>query len=379
MLKKKIALFMTVAMTAALFAGCSAGNSDKGDIKIGAIMSLTGTAATYGQSGKNGIELLEKEVNSKGGINGRKVKFMFEDDEGKSANAITVGEKLIDQEKAVGIIGPLLTSCCLSFGPIAQKDQVPMITGTGTAVKVTQAGNYIFRACFIDPFQGKAIAKFSSENLKAKKAAVLYDNNIDYSKGLAEAFTTNFEKSGGKVVSSKTYNTGDKDFSAQLTEIKAQDPDVLYLPDYYSVVAVIAKQARAMGIKAAFLGGDGWDSSDLSKIGGDSVEGAYYSNHYSPDDTSAEVQKFTEDYKSQYGSVPDTMAALNYDAAKLMVDAIKRAGKTDGDSIRKALTSTNLQVVSGRIKFDSDRNAVKPAVIVQVKNGSPKFVTKVNP
>ena len=386
MLKRKVAIAMSFAMVMGLLAGCSSASTSsasgdkKGTIKIGAVMALTGTVSTYGKSGQNGIKLLEKQVNSAGGINGQKVQFIFQDDEGKPDNSATVGTKLISEDKVVAIVGPLTSGCCEALGPIASNFKVPMVTGTGTNPDVTKkGGDYVFRTCFIDPFQGSVIAKFANEDLKAKTAAILYDNSNDYSKGLAEFFEKSFTAAGGKIVAKETYATKDQDFKAQLTKIKPKNPEVLLLPDYYGTVGVIAKQARALDIKVPLLGGDGWDSSDLFKIGGDAVNNSYISNHYSAQDTSAEVVQFQKEYKAEYNADPDAMAVLNYDAAKITVQAIKDAGKTDGPSIVAALKKINATVVSGKISFDSNRDAVKSAVMLKIDGGKFTFSKKINP
>lgn len=375
-MKKKVALLLSIVFAIAIFSGFSA---NKGVIKVGVVEPMSGGFSSFGNSAKNGIKLLEEQVNAKGGINGKQVKFVLYDDEGKPASAVAVGTKLIHEDKVVALVGPLTSGCANALGPVANASGVPLITGTATNPTVTQNGKFIFRACFIDPFQGTVVAKFATNDLKAKTAAVLYDNGNDYSKGLAEFFQKGFEAAGGKVVEVDTYNTGDKDFNAQLTKIQAKNPDVILLPDYYNVVGVIAQQARALGINVPLLGGDGWDSDKLMEVGGDAVEGCYFSDHYTATSTSPEVVKFVKDYKAKYKTVPDSMAALNYDAAKIMLDAIKRAGKTDGESIRKALVKTNITVVSGHVSFDSNRNAVKSAVILKVQKGKFVYVKTVNP
>ena len=402
--KKLVALALCAAMMAS-FTGCQTGSGSSsaagsagassasaassgagstaasgGEVKIGVVLPLTGSVAAFGQSGQKGLQLLEEQVNATGGINGQKVNFVFSDDEGKPASAVTVGQKLINSDKVVAIVGPLTSNCCLSLAPICQQYKIPMVTGTGTNEKVTQVGDFIFRTCFIDPFQGQVVAKLASTDLKAKTAAILYDNGNDYSKGLAQNFQKNFEAAGGKIVDSETYLTGDKDFNAQLTKISATNPDVLFLPDYYSTVAVIAKQARSAGIKSTFLGGDGWDSADLFSIGGDAVNGAYFSNHYSPDDTSAEVVEFIKEFKAKYNNeVPDAMAALNYDAGKVLIQCIQKAGSTDAAAIQGALKAYDGTVVSGHIKFNENRDAVKSAVIIKTDGGKETFYTKVEP
>lgn len=381
MVKKTLALGLSVAMVGLMFAGCSGskGATSGGTIKIGVVMPLSGQDATFGQSGQKGLQLLEKQTNAAGGINGKQVQFVFEDDQATAATAVQVGQKLIS-DGVVAIVGPLTSTSANALAPICQSSKIPMVTGTATNVKVTEAGDYIFRTCFIDPFQGTVVAKFASTNLKAKTAAVLYNNGDDYSNGLATNFISSFKADGGTIVDTETYNTNDKDFSAQLTKIAAKNPDVLMLPDYYGTVSVIANQARAIGIKATFLGGDGWDSADLFKIGGKNVDGAYFSNHYTPDDTATQVQQFVKDFEATYsGTVPDAMAALNYDAGKVLLQSIQKAGSTDPDAIRKALVAYDGTVVSGHITFDSSRNAIKSAVIIKTVNGKETFATKINP
>ena len=389
--RKILAAVLSAAMAFPL-AGCQGGSSTTatsgttnttasgGTIKIGVVTPLTGQTSTFGQSAQKGLQLLQEETNNGSGILGKKIEFIFSDDEGKAATAVTVGQKLINSDKVVGIVGPLTSTCANSLAPICQQDQIPMVTGTGTNTKITQAGDYIFRTCFIDPFQGQAVATFAADDLKAKTAAIVYNNGDDYSKGLADAFKEYFTKKGGTIVDSETYNTGDKDFNAQLTKVAPKNPDVMFLPDYYNTVAVIAKEARAAGIKATFLGGDGWDSSELFSIGGDAVDGSYFSNHYSPDDTSSEVANFIKAYKAKYNNeVPDAMAALNYDAGKVLLQSITKAGSTDAAKIRDALKAYDGTVVSGHIKFNENRDAVKAAVIIKTEGGKEKFFKKVEP
>ena len=378
MRKKLTACALSLALIASL-AGCQGGGSGSGasgdTIKIGFVAPLTGSASSYGQSSQKGLKLLEEQVNKEGGVNGKKVQFISVDDEGKAASAVTAGQKLINSDKAVAIVGPVTSTSANSLAPICQQYNIPMITGTGTNVNITKAGDCVFRTCFTDPFQGKVMAKFASEDLKAKTAAILFNNGDDYSKGLAEAFKSSFT---GTIVETETYNTGDKDFNAQLTKIAPKSPDVVFLPEYYGDVAVIAKEARNIGIKSTFLGGDGFDSPELFSIGGDSVNNAYFSNHYASDDTSEGVVKFIKEYKAKYSSEPDAFAALTYDAGKVLLDSIKKAGGTDSDAIKNALKSYDGNVVCGHIKFDSDRNAVKAAVIIKTTGDKETFYKKIS-
>ena len=368
------------AAVAAILAGTflSCGKSSN-EIRIGGVAPLTGEAATFGASSKQGYDLAIEEWNAKGGIDGKKVVLAFADDKGDPAEGATVFTKLIQQDKVVAMCGPVMSKVALAGAPICQAAQIPMIASTATNPKVTEVGDYVFRACFIDPFQGTVGAKFALETLKAKKAACLFDVGNDYTKGLSEFFRDGFTKGGGEIVAFEGHATGTTDFKAQLTKIIATKPDVIYVSDYYNDAALVAKQARELGYKGTLGGGDGWDSPKLTEIAKDSVEGCWFSNHYAADDTTPIVQDFVKKFKAKYGSEPDALAVLAYDGINIMLDAIKRAGKTDGPSIQAALKATDIQVVSGHVKFDDHRNPVKSAVIVEVKNGKVVYRTTVNP
>lgn len=387
MVKKGLALFLCVLMVAVVLAGCGqaapagGGGGAAGDvIKVGAVFPMTGDIATFGASSKNAVELVVADINSKGGINGKQVQVIYEDDQNTPANAANAIQKLVSNDKVCAVIGSVSSKCSIAMGPIATQNKVPMISSTSTNPKVTiEGGEYVFRACFIDPFQGSVMAKFAQDNLKAKTAAVLFDNGNDYSKGLAEYFKASFEKSGGQVVAFESYNTGDQDFNAQLTKIKPLNPEVILLADYYNTVGLIAKQARAQGITSTFLGGDGWDSADLYKVGGDAIDGGYFSNHYSADDTAPAVVEFRKTYEAKYGGTPDALAALAYDAAKIMFAAIEKADSTDGAKIKDALKATDSDFVSGHISFDENRNPIKGAVVMKVVKDKYEFIDKITP
>jgi branched-chain amino acid transport system substrate-binding protein len=351
------------------------------EIKIGLVTPLTGDVATFGISTKNAVLLWEKEVNARGGILGNPVKVYWEDDKNTPSETANAVSKLINQNKVHVIIGSVASKCTLAGAPIADAAKVPMISPTSTNEAVTKVGPYIFRACFIDPFQGLVMAKFALETIKAKTAAMVYDIGNDYTKGLAENFKKAFEAGGGKVVASETYGVGESDFSAQLTKIKRLDPDVIFLPDYYNTVGLITRQARQLGIrKAVFLGGDGWDSSELVPIAGDSIEGGFFSNHYAPGSTDPVPMAFLKAYEAAYKSAPDALAALAYDACLIVENAIRRAGKLDRTAIRDAMATTkDLVAVSGRMTLDENRNPIKSAVVLEVKNGKFVYKTTVNP
>lgn len=387
-MRKIIAVLLLVIMV--VFSACSNGGLKKPDtsgkgnsdeIVIGAVLPITGDIPTFGKSTKEGIELAVDQYNAAGGINGKKIKLIVQDDENKPESGVAALQKLINNYGVLGVIGSVSSKVTIPMAPVATQNKVPMVTGSSTSVKVTsEKGNeFAFRACFIDPFQGTVLAKFASETLKAKTAAVLYDVGNDYTVGLAESFKSSFEKADGKITVYDSYNNGDQDFSALLTKIKKNEPDVIVLTDYYQNAGLIAKQARQLGIKSIFLGGDGWDSPDLVTIGGEAINGGYFSNHYSPDDNDPEVKKFISDYKAKYNQVPDALAALGYDATKMLLEAIKNSGSTDGTAIAEALKKTDITSVTGHIKLDANRNPVKSAVMIKIENGKQTFSTKVNP
>jgi branched-chain amino acid transport system substrate-binding protein len=372
-----------IALAAALLLclSCGGGNA----IKVGLVVPLTGDVKTFGESARNGAMLAFDEQNAAGGINGRTLRVIASDDKNDPTEAANAGAKLIDMDQVVAIVGSVSSKCSSPLSDKCQSSKIPMITPTSTNPKVTvgedgKRKDYVFRACFIDPFQGTVGARFALDNLKAKTAAVLYDVGNDYSKGLADFFKSSFEQGGGKVVAFESYAKDDVDFSALLTKIRVAGPDVLFLPDYYNKVGLIAKQARQLGLKATFLGGDGWDSDDMVKIAGDAIYGGYFTNHYSPDDPRPEVQQWVEKYKAKYGSRPDALATLGYDAALLLIDAIKKSPGAKPDEIRDALQATkDFPCVSGNITFDTNGNPIKSAAVLEYTAEGQKYVATVNP
>ena len=351
-----------------------------GPILVGYYGDLSGRTSSFGQSTKNGVEMAADEINKAGGINGRTVKIITEDDQGEPNKAATVVTKLINQDKVQAVLGEVASSNSLAAAPKAQEAKVPMISPSSTNPAVTQVGDYIFRVCFIDPFQGEVMAKFSANNLKAKRAAILYDFNSDYSRGLFQFFKRSFTGFGGQIVTEQSYTQGDRDFSGQLTAIRAASPDVIYVPGYYGEVGVISNQAKQLGIKAPLLGGDGWDAPQLWQLGGASLNGNYISNHYSVDDPSPAIQKFVADYKARYNILPDALAALGYDSMKVLADAVKRAGTTENVKLRDAIAQTrDFPGVTGKITIDTDRNAVKPAVVLKLQDSKFVYETTIAP
>lgn len=380
-------LLLVVALFGTVLTGCggnkqSSNNNaaqEKKPILIGGVSPVTGSAATFGKSTKQGYEMALEEWNAKGGVLGRSVKMIFEDDKADPTEAANAFSKLINENHVVAIVGSVTSSCSLAGAPIAQRNKVPMITPTSTNVKVTEQGDYIFRACFIDPFQGTVAAKFAYNNLKARKVGVIYDIGQDYNAGLAESFKKKFESLGGQIVAYEGYPDGTTDFNTQLTKILEGKPDAIYSPNYYNDDGLIAKQARSLGFNGPIIGGDGWDSPDLVKIGGDAVNNCYFTNHFSKDSKEEIVQNFVKKYEDKYGEAPDALAALGYDGMNIMLTAIQNAGSTDGEAIKDALKNIDYRGVTGHIKFDENRNPIKSAVILEIENGKQVYVTTINP
>src|SRR5215216_5591311 len=344
------------------------GGGDK--VKIGAFMSLRGTTAQFGISSTNGIKMAAEEVNDAGGINGKQIELLVQDDRSDAQEAATIVTKFVTQDQVHGIIGEVASSRSIAAAPIAQNAKIPMLTPSSTNPEVTKKGDFIFRSCFIDPYQGAAIAQFAAKTLGAKTAAIMVDRKNDYSTGLEKYISETFTKMGGKMVATQSYQEGDQDFNAQLTSLKGSNPEVIFVPGYYNDVGLIAKQARDKGITVPLIGGDGWDSEQLYKIGGTALNGSYFTNHYSPFDTDPRVVKFVNDYKSRYNSTPDALAATAYDAANIMFDAIKRSKSLSGPDIRDALAATNaFPGVTGTVTFNQQRDAVKPIVMIEIKDG----------
>ena len=343
---------------------------DRSTIKIGFFGDLSGPTFNFGQSAMNGVLMAADEINQAGGINGNKIDVVIEDDKGSPEAAAQTTGKLIKRDKVVAIIGAGASGNSLAAAPQAQSAKVPLISPSSTNPAVTQVGDYIFRACFIDAFQGEVMAKFAANSLKAKKAAIMLDFNSPYSRSLTEFFELSFAKLDGQIVVKQSYSQGDADYRGQLSAIKTAGPDVIYIPGYYGDVALIASQARQVGLTVPLLGADGWDAPELWELGGDALNGCYISNHYSADDPSEIIQKFVHDYQRRYGNLtPDAHAALAYDAFRFLAEAIRRAGTTEGPKLRDALAQTRDFVgVTGIISMDEGRNAVKPAVILKLQD-----------
>lgn len=386
--KQILSVFMAAAVIAVAGCGGGGGGTKQADvIKFGANLEMTGGNATFGQSASNGAKLAIKEVNAKGGVLGKQLSLTIADNKSEAAEAANAMQKLISQDKVVAIIAPIASSSVIAGAQVLQDNKVPAISPTASNPKVTVDPNggkvrdFVFRAAFIDPFQGSVMANFAGKSLKAKTAALYIDNSSDYAKGLGQFFKETFVKNGGTIVSEEAYLQKDTDFKATLTKIKAKNPDVIFAPGYYQEVGMLIKQARELGINVPVLGGDGWDSAKLPEIAGaQALNNSFFSNHYSPDDNSPAVKTFVENYKKEYNQTPDAFAALSYDATMMVIKAIERAGSADPVKIKDELAKTkDYAAVSGKISLNETHDAVKSAVIIEMKDGKQTFKEKVNP
>jgi branched-chain amino acid transport system substrate-binding protein len=349
-------------------------------ILIGGVGPLTGAHAVYGNSINNGVALAIRDANARGGVNGKQLSLRFYDDQARPEEAANAVMRLIAQDGVKVIIGSNASTNSLAMAPRAQAAQIPMITPSSTHPKVTEMGDYVFRACFLDAFQGFVMAKFAREHTKATTAAVLSDQKSDYSISLAEVFAQELGRLGGEVVSREAYAQGDTDFRAQLTAIKKHKPDVLFIPGYYTDVGLIARQAREIGLKATMLGGDGWESEKLFELGGSAIDGGYYVSHFALEDPAPHIQAYVAAYREAYAKEPDGLSALSYDTAMVAIAAMKRAPDLSGPALRDAIAKTrDFQGIAGRITFDEKRNPIKPAFVVQLVGGKLKYVATVDP
>jgi branched-chain amino acid transport system substrate-binding protein len=378
-----------VVAAAVAFAACErkpgtgGAGSTTGDILVGMYGSLTGDGASFGQSSREGTELAVDEINNAGGLlGGRKIKLLVEDDQSKPDEASNAVTKLVTQDKVVAVLGEVASRRSLAAAPVCQKYMIPMISPSSTNERVTQVGDYIFRVCFIDPFQGEVLAKFAYNDLKARRVAILKDIQQDYSVGLTDSIVKHFTALGGTVLDPVSYSSGDSDFKAILTQVRSQKPDAVFATGYYPEAAIIVRQARELGMKMPILGGDGW-VGDALKNGREALNNTYISNHYSGDNPDPVVQNFVKAYRAKFNREPDAIAALAYDAVKVLADAITRSNSTDGPKLRDALSRADVAGVTGRLKINAKRDVDKPAVIQEVTyaNGEVKFVYKatINP
>ncbi len=355
--------------------------TSNGEIVIGEYGSMTGSEATFGVSTHNGLTMALDEINAAGGVHGRKLRAISEDDQSKAEEAASAVTKLISQDQVLAVIGEVASSNSLAAAPMCQSNKVPMITPSSTHPSVTRAGDYIFRMCFIDTYQGPLMAKYVREKLGVARVALLTDTRSDYSRGLGDAFAETFTAAGGTMVARQSYAKGDSDFRSQLTAIRATNPEILYVPGYYNDVGQIAVQARDLGITVPLVGGDGWESPKLFEIGGKSLEGCFYSNHYFVDDPAPVVREFVRKYAERFGAKPDSLAALGYDATRVLADAMNRAPRLDGPSIREQIAATKgFPGVTGSITLGPDRNPTgKKLVILEIKNGALALKATIEP
>jgi branched-chain amino acid transport system substrate-binding protein len=349
-------------------------------IKIGAVSCISGPLSTFGVSSIRGARMAIEEVNAKGGVLGQSIDLVVDDNGSKAGETARITRKFLSQDHVVAILGDLTSSATMEAAPLAQEARVPLLTPTATAISVTRVGDYVFRSCFTDPFTGRIMARFAIDHLHAQRGVILTDIKQDYSIGVSLELGSYYRQEGGRVLQEFSFSSGDTDFRAQLSSLKSLQPDVVFVPAYYTEAALILRQARQLGIKAPFVGGEGWDSPSLVSVAGKSAEGSFYTNHFSPDDPEPLVQTFVRAYKTKYGTAPDALSALWYDGAGLLADAIRRAASTEPAKIRDALATTkNFPGVTGNISLDEERNASKPVVVVTIANGQIKMVQRVEP
>lgn len=368
-------LLLILILITGLVSGC--GDKESKDIKIGMVYELTGNTASYGTSAANGAKLAFKEINAKGGVLGKQIQIATADNKGEPSESTNAMSKVINQDHVIAVTGFTVSSCGIAGSAVAEASKIPFVAAATVNPKVTvdeQTGkvkDFTFRACFIDSFQGTVGANFALNGLKAKKIAIMTDSSSDYSKGLTDIFKSTFTAGGGQIVAEEAYLQKDQDYKPILTKIKAQNPELLYIPGYYEDVGKIVKQAREMGITVPILGADAWDSPKLAEIGGpQALNNTYFTNFYSVEDKNPASNAFVEAYKQEYGQIPDSMAAMGYDAAKLLVDAIQRANSTDPNKIREALAATqNFKSVSGDMNLNGTHDAVRGVVIIEMKDG----------
>jgi branched-chain amino acid transport system substrate-binding protein len=374
-------LLPLVSILLAALAAPSARAQATAPIKVGEYASLTGKEASFGQSSHKGIVLALEEIDAAGGVLGRPLELITEDNQTQPGQSATAAKKLIARDKVVALLGEVSSGRSLEAAPIAQQFKIPMIAPAATNPQVTRVGTYIFRVCFIDPFQGTVMARFALDDLHARRVAVISSVSNAYSVGLARFFRETFRAAGGTIAVEQKYSEGDKDFRAQLTAVKAAGAEAVYVPGYYTEAALLVRQARELGLTMPFLGGDGWVADELLQIGGTALNGCFYSTHFSPENREPAVQAFAAKFRARWGGAnPDAFAALGYDAAYILVDALRRAGTTDGPALRAALASTrNFAGVTGITTIDANRNASKPAAIIAIRDRHLTFLKTVAP
>ena len=385
MKKRILAAVLSAVMLAASAFGCAqdgnkhpvSENTKAGDtIKIGGLAPLTGNVSVYGVATNNGIKMAVDEINKAGGVLGKQIEYIVYDEKGDPIEAVNAYNKLVQDDKIIALIGDVTSKPTIAVAQKAVKDRIPMITATGTTADITKAGDNVFRACFIDPYQGELMAEYAAKKLNAKTAAIIYDNGDDYSTGVADAFEKEAKEAGITITNKEAYQPGSVDFKSQLTKIKAGNPDVLMIPVYYSDVALIAAQAKDIGIKSKLLGADGWDGvlEKIDKSNLDAVKDCYFCSQYSPENKDEKLQNFLKQYTEKYKSEANMFAVLGYDALGMMAAAINKAGSVDSEKIIEALKNLEYKGLTGSTTFDENRNPVRDAVITTIADGKYKFV-----
>ena len=397
-LKRFASVFLASSLIVGALAGCSSsegtssegGNSSSSEssdvIKIGANLELSGSVATYGASIADGATLAVEEINAAGGIDGKQIELVKVDNKSENAEATNAAIKLATQDKVTAMIAPATSGNVLATAQIANQYKIPTVAAAATAPNVTEnedgtMNDFVFRTCFIDPFQGVVAANFATNEIGAKNVAIYADNASDYAKGLAAAFKEQIEANGGTVVAEEAYVADDTDFKSTLTRIKSANPDFVFIPGYYEEVGLIVKQARELGIEAPLMGADGWDSPTLVDLAGkDALNNTFITNHYSSQDPEETIQGFVEAFDKEFGEAPNAFHALGYDTVYFIKDAIERAGSTDGEAVQKALAeTTDLSLITGTFSVDEKHNPVKSATVLEYVDGNQKFNSKVNP
>lgn len=377
--RKLLAVALVVMMGTLSFVGCQKADASSDIIKIGGSFDLTGEAAQYGIATSNGVKLAIDEYNANGGVLGKQIEFILEDNKASQVDATNAFKKLVDNNKVIGFIGSDISSTTETIANLAAEKNIPMITPTGTKLGITTIGPNIFRACYVDPAQGELLAKFATEDLKAQTAAIMINSEQDYSTGIAEAFEAAFTAAGGTVVEKVNYGKNDVDFKPILANIKNANADVVVIPDYYETIATLITQAREIGITSTCIGGDGWDGVTEKTVNNpEVVEGSYFVNHYTVEDDAVIVQDFISNYKATYDTEPNAFAALGYDAAKILIEAIKTCESTEADAITAAMQNTSLDCVTGHITFDENRNPVKSVSVIEIKEGQNTLYKKLD-
>lgn len=378
--KKVFTSILVLGLGTCVLVGCGGTETESNTIKIGGSFDVTGATAQYGTPADKGAQLAIKEYNEAGGILGKQVEYIFEDNKGVQTDAASAFKKLSDSKDVIGFIGSDISGTTETIANLAKEKGIPMISPSATKMEITSIAPNIFRACYIDPAQGEILANFAANELGAKTAAVMMNNESDYSVGIAEAFIEHAEALGIEIVVDVSYAAADVDFKSILAPVANAAPDIILIPDYYETVAKIAPQAREIGIEGIFLGGDGWDGvTEMVGANAEPINGSYFINHYTTEDDSPIVQDFITNYQEEYGEMPNAFAALGYDAARILLEGFEKAGTTDSIAVVEAMQNIDIEGVTGRITFDENRNPQKSVAVIEIKNGENTLLKKFDP